>query len=491
MSKEKERFNLGRRDFIKTSALAVLGSALPFTRLHAKESDLNSKQISSAQYRKNKYKMLYLTGSQPQYDKLLLSIQADKEIKFEISAAQVNYKNPQHIMDSIKRKECGLILLSLPSLTFSFGRLAQSLGEINIPILIYSPNKDLMMIDANFAAELRAKGASVKFSCIQSEVIEMLRMNSAPGILEGKKALVFGKPFESYSVPAHNLTHEDVYEKTGLDIQYRPLEDLKSLLENVSSKDAEEEMKRWKKEAYKVDKISDKILTDECRMYILMRSLIEKEKLDAVSIDCLSFSFTPNPILPLPCLAFARLRDEGMTASCEADVCGLISSLVFEKLSGRPSFFANVASVDKERSTAVLRHCVSPLKMLGADQPHLPYSLFDYHGMGTALVPKVDFPVGAEITMGAITKDLENFVIWPGKICKGKDDVTQPFAPNYHVHKFCSNRAEIVIKDMDRFFQNIAGIHHIMVIGNYVKKISDAMSAENFKIIGPLDSAIS
>ena len=36
--------------------------------------------------------------------------------------------------------------------------------------------------------------------------------------------------------------------------------------------------------------------------------------------------------------------------------------------------------------------------------------------------------------------------------------------------------------------QNIAGIHHIMVAGNYIDEVSDAMSFENVDIIGPLDS---
>ena len=54
--------------------------------------------------------------------------------------------------------------------------------------------------------------------------------------------------------------------------------------------------------------------------------------------------------------------------------------------------------------------------------------------------------------------------------------------------KYCSNRAEVEIKDADRFYQNIAGLHYIMVAGNYTKEAADVMSTENVKIIGPLDS---
>ena len=58
------------------------------------------------------------------------------------------------------------------------------------------------------------------------------------------------------------------------------------------------------------------------------------------------------------------------------------------------------------------------------------------------------------------------------------------------MEKYCSNRAEVKVKDVDRFFLNIAGIHYIMVAGNYIKEVSDAMSLANVNIIGPIDSSV-
>jgi hypothetical protein len=491
MSKDKKGISLGRRDFIKTAAMAVVGSTLSFASLHAKDLEILSKPESVGRYRRKNKNLLCLSEYPSGYNKLIKLIESKPDIDFQINPIQVNFKNTQGFMESIQGKDAAILLLCLPSRTFSFGRLAQSLGDLDIPMLLYSPNSDLIMIDANFAAELRAKGASVKLAGSETEVIEMLKTASAPGLLEGKKALVYGRPFESISVPAHNLTEDYVYEHTGVRIEYRPMDELITLLKDVSKDSAAEEMERWKKEADKVDRVPAKVLLDECRMYILLSSIIAKEKLSAISIDCLSFSFTPNPIMPLPCLAFARLRDEGITAACEADVCGMLTSMVFEQISGRSSFFANVASVNTQRSSAVLRHCVSPLKLMGPGSPHLPYRLYNYHGLGTALVPKVEYPTGIEVTMGSYTKDLKSFVLWPGKTCAGEDDTDQPFGPNFHVHKYCSNRVEVVIKDFDRFYQNIANLHHIMVVGNYTKKIADAMSAENVNLIGPLDSIAS
>jgi hypothetical protein len=54
---------------------------------------------------------------------------------------------------------------------------------------------------------------------------------------------------------------------------------------------------------------------------------------------------------------------------------------------------------------------------------------------------------------------------------------------------FCSNHAEMKIKDVDRFLQSIAGCHAVMVAGNYAKALRNAMLRMNVNIIGPSDLA--
>ena len=513
---EKSGIAVGRRDFIKTAGLAVVGSTLANGTLNAKETELGPKPQPDARYEKKRRKLLCLSEYPEQNFKTVESIEADPEIDLNVRLIKIDYRNPQKLMESIKGEGANAVLVFLPFMAFNYGRLSRYMGDLDVPVLLYSPNTDLIMINANFAAELREKGANVQFTTSETELIDMVKKAAAPGILQGKKALIFGRPFNSTSVPAHNLTEEYVYHHTGVTIRHKPVDELIGLLENIDKSDAKKEMKRWKKEAGGIDNVSDDVLLDECRMYVLLRSIIEKEGLSAISIDCLSFTLMGSgPKLPLPCLAVARLRDEGITASCEGDVCGMLSSMVFEKISGKPSYFANVSSVDKRKSSIVLRHCVAPLKLMGPNQPQLPYTLHDYHGLGKGVVPKVEFPVGIDVTMGLYSKDLKYFLLWPGKIRPGVDDISEPQdfsgmpmpAPKgpepppgkagrppfsgKPMEKYCSNRAEVKIKDVDRFFQNIAGIHHILVAGNYIKEITDAMSMENVHIIGPIDSKVS
>jgi hypothetical protein len=423
---------------------------------------------------------------------------------------KVNYENPYDLVESIQDEDADILFVCLGRrLIFNYGVLSKYIGGLDIPILVYSPAQDLIMIDANFVAELRVHGAHVKLAVSKMDVIEILREvaspryiqsnwekeaietlegTPSPEFIQGRKALLYSGPFDSISVPAHHLTEEYVYDHTGVELEFRPLDELITLLEDIDESSATEEMERWRDEAIGVDEVPPNVLLDQCRLYILLRSIIDEEGLSAISIDCLRFTLNSTLILPIPCLAFARLRDEGMTASCEADVCGLLSSMVFEKVSERSSFFANVASVDKQRSSTVLRHCAAPLKLMGLDSPQQPYRLHDYHGFGTGLTPKVEFPIGAEVTMGSYTKDLKGFVIWPGTTCTGIDDTDEPMFPGSDIHRFCSNRVEVEIGGVHRFFQNIANLHYIMVTGNYSNELANIMSMENISIIGPLGS---
>ena len=297
---------------------------------------------------------------------------------------------------------------------------------------------------------------------------------------------MYGRPFDSTSVPAHNLSEEIIYRRTGVRIRYRSLEELAAQLEDVDEASARSEMARWKNEAMEIIRVSDKTLLDSCRLYVLLRSIIEKEGLTAISTDCLGFTLSPKPMLPYPCLAFARLRDEGIAATCEADVYGMLSLMFLQKICRKPAFMCNVNSVNVQQSTIMLSHCTAPLKLHGLDAEPLRYSLHDYHGFGRGVVPEVEFPSGMEVIAGAFTKDIKSFVSWPGRILTQVKDTDRSSSKNSITLDVCANTMDVKIRDADRFLQNTPGIHLIMIAGNHTKAIEDALFGMNASIVGPL-----
>jgi L-fucose isomerase-like protein len=475
-----------RRNFLKTTSIAGMAAALPATSLLSQTAEKPVRARRSG----GKKKLLFLNDSPKEYGKLIESMQSIPGVDL-LPVTASSFKAAQEVVKSIQSQDPDIILMNLPRIGMSSGPIAEALGTLEVPIIFLPQSLELIMVEADAAAALRMKGVNAMLATSQAQALELAKIVAAPGILEGKRAIIYGKTFDSTSVPSPNLNEEYIYKRTGVRIQYRPIDELKSQLESIGEASAQKELDRWKREAYQVVEATDKGILDTCRLYILLRSIIDKEGLAGISIDCLSFSFNSNRIIPLPCLAFTRLRDEGVAAPCEADVVGMLSSMLLQEVSQKPSYFCNVSGINSQNSHVVLRHCVAPLKLLGRDKPALKYRIRDYHGLGGA-TPEVKFPVGVEVTMGGFTKDLKHFVAWPGRIQSEKMDTDQPsFAgatgTAAKMRKFCSNRAEVKIKEVDRFTQSIAEIHYTMVAGSYTKALHDEMIRVNASIVGPLD----
>jgi L-fucose isomerase-like protein len=389
-------------------------------------------------------------------------------------------------------KNADILIIRMPAIGQSSRHVAEGMGTLDIPVILLPANLDLIMLETDLAAAFQMKGTNALVANSEEHVVELIKILAAPRILEGKRALIFGKPFGSTSVPAPNFSEDFIYRRTGVRMEFRPIEELKPLMQSADGAAARKEMERWKREATKIVEPTDEAILASSMLYVGLRSLVEQQRLSAISIDCLSYSFGPDTSIPTPCLAFTRLRDEGVSAPCEADVCMMLSSMLLQEISRRPSYVCNVSSVNSQASTTVLRHCVAPTKLFGANAAQQPYNLRDYHGMGRGVVAEMEFPAGLDVTMGGFGKDLNNFVLWPGRIQPGINDTATPSFKNappamQKMRKFCSNRAEVKINNVNRFLQSIAGIHHIMVAGTYTKEISDAMLRMNVNVISPSD----
>jgi hypothetical protein len=478
-----KKIHAGRRDFLKTTSLAGVSAVLPGAGLALQDAESSPKADSAG----TKKRVLCLSASPETYEKFTESIRSIPETDLVVSSIKINYQDPQGIAETIRSHHPDIVLMCLSGFVFNYGSLNDSMGDLNVPLIVYTSNPELILIDANLVASLRANGANVAFSISEQQALELIKIAASPRILENRRAVLYGRRFDSTSVPAHNLTESRVYERTGVKMQYRPIEQLAAAFKEVDEASALREMERWKRGAVEVIRVSDKDILDACRLYVLLRSIIEKEELSAISIDCLGFTMSPKPILPYPCLAFARLRDEGVTAACEADVCGMLSSMFLQEISRKPSFMCNLMSVDLEKSRIVLSHCVAPLRLNGSNAVPMRYRLHDYHGFGRGVVPEVEFPLGMEILTGAFTKDLESFALWPGRIqTQVMNTDRSPSGKGIRLNS-CANTMDVKILDADRFLQNIPGIHQVMIAGNYTNAIKDALFGMNVRMIGPSD----
>ena len=434
-------------------------------------------------------KLVCLSNNPQEHEKFIETMGSIPGTDLQVSSIKINYQDSEEIMRIIHEQKMDILLMILPRMTFSFGKLCDTMGDIDIPVVVLTVNPDLIPIDANLASSLRGNGANVTFAISRDQALERIRIAASPWILEGRKAVLFGRPFDSTTVTSHNLNEDTVYQHTGVKLKFRPIEELAAIYREVDARDALNEMERWKSEATEVSGVPDKTIIDSCRLYVLLRSIVEKEGLSAVSIDCLGFTMSPDPILPYPCLAFARLRDEGITAACEADVCSMLSSMLLEEISRRPSFMCNLMTVNPQNSKITVSHCVAPLKLKGLDAPQMSYRLHDYHGSGKGAVPEVDFPTHGQVLTGGFSKDLKSFALWPGRIESQVKDTNHTKSKNSPINNVCANTMDVKIRDVDRFIQNIPGLHQIMILGNYSRAVEEALTGMNVTLVGPTDFA--
>ena len=95
MSEDQKGIDVGRRDFIKTSAMAVIGTTLSSGSAYAEETGNMAKSESSSVGNKirNK-KLLCLSGFPEKDNKLIESIESNRELDFHVKMHQFDIREP-------------------------------------------------------------------------------------------------------------------------------------------------------------------------------------------------------------------------------------------------------------------------------------------------------------------------------------------------------------------------------------------------------------
>ena len=94
---------------------------------------------------------------------------------------------------------------------------------------------------------------------------------------------------------------------------------------------------------------SDADLPMASRLYLAMRSFLDNEALDAMTIRC--WPELPNTFGQWPYLGIARLTDEGRAVACEGDADGALSAWIGESLGMGRCYLTDWLEHDQETIT--------------------------------------------------------------------------------------------------------------------------------------------
>ncbi len=351
--------------------------------------------------------------------------------------------------------------------TLRFGLWLKKISEFELPIVLFHaeniPNKALDSL------EYMIDKKNVFLTVNSKEIDSTLKILNTLKSLENTKILISNVdyPFYIERIRGRYASPKLIKEKLGVTVEELHHEELLRKWENISYKKAEALAKEWTKKAEKVVEPSLKDVTIVARFYLAVKALLKERKAHAFTMAYGEDSY------PVPCLAYTKLRDEGIPAACEGDINSLLMMLIFHYLAEKPAFMGNTVRVDYRKNLVAFSHCVVPTKMNGYSDKPAPYNLRDYHemkfpGSVTAYAPMKPNRI---VTIARFKGDLTKMIVCNGKVRKSEETT------------HCRATIWIKVKDARKFLHETFGNHHVIVYGDYRKELEQIGKLLDIEVI--------
>ncbi len=158
------------------------------------------------------------------------------------------------------------------------------------------------------------------------------------------------------------FSHEECAELFGIEVEEHDLipflDSLKALDDDVALPYFEER----KKVLVNLEEMDYQATIKSLKAYEGMRRLVEKHSYAGLAVRCWPDFFTYYG--GAACGAIALLNEHFIPGGCEADVHGVVTALILQRLAGEPAFNTDLVDVDRESDTCVFWHCgQAPVQM--------------------------------------------------------------------------------------------------------------------------------
>ena len=340
---------------------------------------------------------------------------------------------------------------------------------------------------------LRSKGAKVYDFVTPDEARETVRALRTVARMRHSKILYFGEPagltkqFEMAGVMGSSWDFKNIQKILGPSVEQISNSHLLEHSDAVSDEEAREVLEKWRADFESLDADGEKKLLEVAKMYRAIESLMSERGANAMTINCLS-DLSRQRFIP-PCIALARLMDEGAPAACEGDLNTLLTMMLFSFTSGEPPIMGNIYLFRPEfgqrfpppqgvivedtkmylkDNKARLTHDVIPLSLAKSK-----YELEDFHNTGKGATAYATLRSDEVATFGRIDPRLDRVVFTVAKIESVEDSV------------ICRFSAWLKMKNTEEYIRNISSIHSAMVYGDWsstLHKVAEIMGFEPIEI---------
>jgi L-fucose isomerase-like protein len=260
--------------------------------------------------------------------------------------------------------EQGAQALLLLQTTMGDGRLAPTLAQLwPDPLLIWAtpekPDGDMIsscsLVGAHaWASTLRQMGHSFEVLYgdpdapeTRQKLDEAVRLaTTARGLRSARLGLVGGQAPGYFAMNADPFS---VHHGLGAQVQMFSLLEFANVVNGLSDEAVADDVAKVKALGLPHKDTSDEDLPMASRLYLAMRSFLDTEGLDAMTIRC--WPELPNTFGQWPYLGIARLTDEGRAVACEGDADGAMSAWIGESLGMGRCYLTDWLEHDQETIT--------------------------------------------------------------------------------------------------------------------------------------------
>lgn len=338
---------------------------------------------------------------------------------------------------------------------------AKALASIDKPVLLYMRDRYISAPLADLAGYLAADGADVLVAIDSEDLRTMVRVLAAHKRLREAVILVVGEGFPPCSQAANPHSPELVTDRFGASVVIRTIEQFYEAVGGVSDQDAQAVVADWHQRASNVTAAASKTIVEAAKTSIVVERSAQESGATAVAVDCRALDETSMErygVFYSPCVGLTILRDAGIPAACEADICCLLAMMMLQEVSGKATFMGNLPLADPAEGWVHIAHCAATTRMDGLDAQPAPLTLEDYHGRENGVATYAPFREGQVVTFGRVDKNLDYLSLAAGPIVD---------ADLQRTRKGCINSMRVAIPDVRAFIHNcLLGDHHAVVYGD-------------------------
>ena len=228
--------------------------------------------------------------------------------------------------------------------------------------------------------------------------------------------------------------------------------------------------------AKEVKEVTRDDVLQAARHYFAAKRLLAEHGADGLTTVCLHLCGQVGT----PCLGFMRLMDEGIVASCEADIGSAVTMMLSHYLLGRPGFMADPL-VDTAQNLFANAHCNCPTRLDGFDQPTAEYVLRAHHAGGHLVSPQVLWRIGQVFTLARFQRP-DLLLVDRAKVVCNYD--SPPSAA-------CITNTGAIVEGAEDDPHKVAGFHVLQIYGDHVRKLRDFCQLYRIEAVHSWDPRVS